>query len=84
MAAQLQTAAQLTNAYTSRTHGAATGVVTCPLDDLHHVGGEVAHTVVASAVVVNAAFPSAVRVLLQNLSHTQIYLKLAISCIVFV
>lgn len=42
-------------------------VVTCPLDDFHHVGREVAHAVVSGAVVVDAALPSAVRMLLQNL-----------------
>lgn len=42
-------------------------VVTCPLDDFHHVGREVAYTVISCAIVMNAAFPSPVRMLFQNL-----------------
>lgn len=50
-------------------------VVTCPLDNFHHVGGEVAHAVISSAIVMNAAFPPPVRMLFQNLptnSYVQI------------
>ena len=55
----------------THTHTAVMLVVTCPLDYFHHVGWKVAHSVISCAVVVNAAFPSAVRVLLQNLpTHT--------------
>lgn len=43
-------------------------VVTCPLDDFHHVGGKVTHTVISCAVVVNTTLPSTVRVLLQDLA----------------
>lgn len=42
-------------------------VVTCPLDDFHHVGGEVAYAVISCAIVMNAAFPSPIRMLFQNL-----------------
>lgn len=48
-------------------------LVTCPLDDFHHVGGEVAHAVIPCAIVVNTAFPPAIWVLLQNLQTHTVY-----------
>lgn len=65
---------QTTHTSHTHTHTAVMWVVTCPLDDLHNVGWEVAHTVVSGAVVVDAALPSAIRVLLQHL-YTNICLN---------
>lgn len=52
----------------THTRTAVMRVVTCPLDDFHHVWGEVAHAVISCPVVVNAALPTAIRVLFQNLT----------------
>lgn len=46
---------------------------TCALaDDLHHGGREVAHSIISCSVVMDAAFPASVGMLLQNLFHHHI------------
>lgn len=68
-AAELHTHAKIYTSSPTHTRRNVTvmWVVTCPLDDFHHVGGEVAHTVISCAIVVNAALPAPVRMLFQNL-----------------